>query len=1225
MADTDNFDIGNMSLDDEVGLEVDLDLVTSSSADMSLDLNSISNMAIPETLATPGPLAVPENMTPPGPLAVPENMTAPGPLAAPESMIPTSLDVDTYLSQVDFDNRVQMESRFVLNSETETTWEDSSDSDDDDDSMIMFDSAIRFDEIPEHNVVYDNQMQEMEQSETTSNKTDDSIREMKSILQERGYIGLHDPVLIMQFISRELYRLGNRYKSLGSWLCSEHLDYKNEVIRNVDIQGCQNKDVVEQKSIEADIQDYKTLVNQYASEISRAYDLAYDVVANSSKKENLMRRIQSVKIPAGYDDSLPQVTLTILTEIINVIKPESKEDYQRVILTTKERVSAAYSSAILDLYEESTERYVKTILDIYLDSNKIDRADEHKQQVHKSTTIRQITDKLKNILLDLDDKLSQGKLRFVKQIMLCNNKYCILDDNNNFVEISEPIFHCAMVKVKNTFVINSLPLPIAVGDYYYILNENDVANVTKALMNLSEEEGSILSRYKDFQVANCSKLIHSFSKFSATKLHVIFKQINEERKGRMPIYPLFTNYDEDIVTIEETTEDDKTATNTLNLIADDIEYGKAIKDFCQYLKSIPVSEVQLSKTASNKELTGQSMTQKLNSLAGEKIANKIRTQNDNNFQSSVSLSYRKIATFIASCLSLDYVHLKNQALFSLIYQITDNPFLNFYLNRNGFINAVINANNYVKRLEKVTAATISNMTVVNFNSICDIANKHNLCLDITDNRSLDEDAKNKAYTAIKERLPELKQTLTTLEEENEINFNTMIDILEKSEKALIFTKIIHCSSIKTIDFECILCNPKLNRILDRIADRMICTNYADKFYEQFIHLSFFNPSDYISSLDKFEMANKLRILYGATSAKRTVSFGPLMREEKASFADFMECFSYMSDISILPANEYNPLERYVKDFNVYKIVRAIKNIDRDIKYFGEDFQELLEESLDTLCSKLDMSIPERYSNTLEFALSIAGFQSEELVDFRLDDHKLKFTRFILKREDGEEIADYITRYNTLLFDNKLNAVNSVDMLRYLLPVYKELNVISFVSYLTNIEYSDYLKSAMITSIVEFCHECARFDCAHQLLGIDPAVSLILANKKYKPSLAFDNFADYAVITTALCETPLDYLIGDLGEKYNSAIIESKFNLEHYRSKFDIYGLVKEIQGLMLQIEEGEKQIYMTITTTNEKGEEIKIREPIEALDSEVTFMLDELESICPSGYQNAFSVNEKHE
>lgn len=1142
------------------------------------------------------------------------------PLEESDIIVPMSLGLDSYLSHVDFDSRMTMENQNTFNSMS-----DENDDDDDEDSIIMLNSSIRFDEIPEYNVVYDNQIRNMSDENSASDEDNDRAQEMLNTLQERGYIGLNEQAQIMQYSSRELYRLGYRTKSLSNWMCSEHYKIKADHYMNVDTQGCQNYDEMMSKSIMSDIDDYKAMVDNYAADIGRAYDLAYDVVVSSTKKESIMRQIQSIKIPTGYDESLPQITLNFLTDTISALKAQTKEDYERVALTAKELVAAAYpSAAVLDLYQEDISRYVKTILDIYLDSGKISKADEHKLMVHKETNIRQIIGKIKETLLTIEDKFNTGNLQFIKQIVLCsNNKYCILDEDNNLIEIAEPLLQCTMVKVKNSFIINSLPMPVKIGNKFYILNENDTALITQKLLEDSSTEGSILSRYKDFQSANCSKLIYSVSKFSANKIHSIFKQINEERKGKIPNYPLFVTYDEDIIEFDSN-EAETVNPVTVNLLADDIEYSKAIKEFQQYLSSIPVSEAQLSRSVSNKELTGQDMKNKLIELAGEKTANKIKVQHNDNFQSEVSLGYRKIATFITSCLSLDYVRLKNQALFSLIYQITDNPFLNLYLNKGGFMNSVSNAKGFVERLSDLTPATVSNTTVANFNMICKIANKPQMLINIEGDTFLSDEAKNTVYAEITQKLSALKQVLTDLEQENEKNYSEMIGILEKSEKAFIFTKIIHCSSVKVIDFDSILCNPKLAQILDRIADRMICTNYADKFYEQFIHLSFFNPNDYVNALDKYEMLNKLEILFGATSAKRSVSFGPLMRPEKSSITDFKECFSYMSDISILPAHEYSALGHYIKDFNVYKIVKTIKDIDEAINYFGEEFQKLLVQSIESLRSRLDMSIIERYNNSLEFSLGIAGFQVEELSNGCLDEHKLKFTRFILKREDGEEIDNYIARYNRLVVDNRLDSNNSVDMLDYLAPLFKELSVVSFVSYLTNIEYSDYLKSAMVISVVEFCHECARFDCAHQLLGIDPTVSLILANKKYKPKLARENFSDYNAITSAFCETPLNCLLDEANEKYTNAIVESKLNLEEYRSIFDIKLLLGEILTLLSAVEDGEKQLYTTTKSIGADGKEIILREPIEDLDSEVPYILNELKAICPDQYAHVFDATEKH-
>lgn len=484
-----------------------------------------------------------------------------------------------------------------------------------------------------------------------------------------------------------------------------------------------------------------------------------------------------------------------------------------------------------------------------------------------------------------------------------------------------------------------------------------------------------------------------------------------------------------------------------------------------------------------------------------------------------SWNYHDVAVYMTQCLSKDYLTEKSRALFSLALSIQSNPFLAEVLS----VTNITSLQNTLCLLSRYS--TLKNPRALTISELVEIRSSLARADIATPNDS------EKVLEIARESKDKIKQKLQQLIKHRD----EVIAQLYQYEKLLAFTKIVKVNSCKLSDLTILLQTDAFAEFTNRVADRMIISNYADAF------------CDYWSTLGVVKSS-----LIDSICNTDTNSSAVQERLQKLTKADIISnnALIEMQPIYYRMSNLSEALHQMYQAYITADYVafcNAIHKIPTDyVAYSVEDkaLFRMLQDVSSVVASVTHKSKAEVYLSKF--------FSDEEILGCeRCND--ILFGRYVLVPEESESIDQYCDRssnWNGVL----RNDLEVYDTFNFFKPFEKYGVLISVCSLKYDIATDSFGKSIFMNSILS--DVCSRLDSMQYANSI-LKVSVMQQHIARTVPTYLNKLGDYYVVSrvcracyfTSLynlsevlqqtysdCDVKADSLAEDLSKKYGFAAV-----------------------------------------------------------------------------------------
>ena len=335
-----------------------------------------------------------------------------------------------------------------------------------------------------------------------------------------------------------------------------------------------------------------------------------------------------------------------------------------------------------------------------------------------------------------------------------------------------------------------------------------------------------------------------------------------------------------------------------------------------------------------------------------------------------------VAVFITQCLSRDYYTEKNKALFSLVFALKSNPFLEETISMHG-IWSIKAALGYLQTCSDMKSAVALTDTSE--------AELRRIMRMVTD--SLPE-SKMELLKLAKKLIPAFQEQIAVRTKKR----MTAINSLKKCADYLAYTKIVKMNSCKYSDLTQFLADKESIEIFNHIADEMIIKTYAEEFYEFWYNLNVVNATTLDNVFVKKTDLTGIRVtLTNMCKEKRIFS--------SAALAKMYPVYTNTARID----EQIQKVHKYFLAVNFPKFCRAMCDIEI-IDLSSEDVEYELEKLLQE-----HNSLFQKYANKTEAEVYLArDFSEDEILNCAMCD-ELVYGRYTLKRLENESIEQYCIR------------------------------------------------------------------------------------------------------------------------------------------------------------------------------------------------------------------------
>lgn len=481
--------------------------------------------------------------------------------------------------------------------------------------------------------------------------------------------------------------------------------------------------------------------------------------------------------------------------------------------------------------------------------------------------------------------------------------------------------------------------------------------------------------------------------------------------------------------IEETFSNAESETSTgSSIIFDDMEFREAVKRFYSYLDSF---DSQQSYVRGQQDSSSQSEYY----------------QSDR--QSNLALTYRQLAAYFVDMLSLDYVKVKNKALFSLIFYLTENPLFKENLD----CSVLWSAEADFELIGGLTKKTIPKLSGLKKTLLVNLSALLRTQAGIESDYSKTEDE-------IIEDLFDMMPDILCLVQDNIRKYQEAIKFLNENEEALGYCKIMNLSNCRLAEFDRYVGSSVVMDLFDRITDRMIISNYAGDFYERW---SLFNVMN-ISTLRKY-----LTVGARQNQALKYIvdKVGEIVKPYGVTTNTVKYFLSPVVDSIIDIHAQLRDVCGYYRAVNFYKFCKGVINISGDFEsYVSMNLSAKLKQAINSVKKKCADVVKVK-----EYEYYLSDFSHEELAMCGEDLELFTFGRWIPKRLKGENISEYVKRYTEFQNKNLYDCINSYDFLRKFQEIREEVYIISVASIYSGIEYSSYSTSVFMERTIGLVNMC----------------------------------------------------------------------------------------------------------------------------------------------------------
>ena len=896
-------------------------------------------------------------------------------------------------------------------------------------------------------------------------------------------------------------------------------------IESGDVEG------LEQRSIEIDLQIY---VRSLRTVYERANQLATTAESVTQHNSDAIKRMSELVVPEGAGSFFQ-------LDVMNII---------RYLDSAESKISA---SAIL---EELRNRHPEQVSWFDMNTSIVLAYCENAISAYKETILRAQSEaaaekakQLKNvrfILTDVNQLLAKAtrmnkacKLHFIRQVIVRDDGcYVRCPVCGEETKLTGPMMRCITVQKKDDHGVFLVSLPEIImckcGAGHILTN----VDLTKFELYLKSMEQNALKVLNDN--AGIMSPVYPISQFSiAQKLCEIDQEITA-KYGRQKDSNVNIFLFEKDTSIEPSVEVEGDAGlaeeqpevfDTFNVITNS-EFRKAVKEFRERLRMMSsVDDSEDEEIISSDDEDDPALMLEMQSYKSVKLLDE-----------EARLSYKLMAALVAVSISEDYQTLKNQALYSLISVFHENAL---------FMEVMDGNNLWDCRMTEFSIKQLTKKKVFDSAALHDLMIYYNA---LFGDKILTTEELTDARVA--EVVTRLNDSLASLEEKSRVlseNKQRLIKAIRESQDALAFTKIVKVTSVNLSTLESIITSNEIAELFDEITDRMIITNFSDKFYDAFIMMSrtqattlkgFDNAVDTntaIAACDKFIRSKVVDDIRGHVSMQ-PVAF---------------EYFSLATDIS---ANTWEPcykLDGYVHTCNVFGVLSTINDLDNvDSRQISTEYSLVFEESLKRVHEFADKMQHVGSMNQNIFYLTDVGFTREEIDDYvgSIDFH---FNRYMLLREENESLDSYLARLRKAINEGMFRDKPHKDYYKVLEPYVYDLFILCAGGYFYSFESNKFILSAFIISLINTYVRYVPQKLTLNKFGFSDELFNLVRTNLYKIGYRPDHGRIAHQLLDTNYSTDLASVLAEWSSKYNECIIHSTDSLQDFEKFFSITDTISD--------------------------------------------------------------------
>ena len=834
--------------------------------------------------------------------------------------------------------------------------------------------------------------------------------------------------------------------------------------------------------------------------------------------------------------------------------------------------------------------YVETTLNSITLMQKQLKEQELNAKSYKSVSVKYLL----SDELDIIDKIFKTykennqsiDLGFIKQVFIDsdNNAYFICEKCGKKIKINDYVATCIYVtSVKNgkNHVLIFPKLFTCNCRFNYVFMHSDLNILEKFIKdNLNSELSGLTLRLTS--MANGSAML----------------------KYEVPLIVLKDLWSYLIVNSYLDNSDDKALNDSnkdfVNIAESDLEYRNAVNKFYQLLKTLDpnkipkvfkndekendISNVDLHSNESNPFVDNTLFAD--NSLEHSSFMTQIGnefvqdsaqfSQDDDNFtiinERSDMLNYKEIAIFFCKVLSINYLNVRNKALFSIVFYINNSKILKEYLDMSkifrleGILKFI---NNNIGAIDKDIIPTEEELSELSSIAFAYANNEQISVLLNYDNKSL---SRNDAKNYCKELFKIIKSEQLNIENEiNRLNQNRekIIKELWQCIDALSFLQIINITQFDCCDVINICGDEKIYRLIDELVDRMIVSNYSEDFFEKFKTFKIFSNNIFNNTLTITTESNEMK--KSLFDAVINLCTDKLLNVNKNLIQESFKMVSAMTQGSLDICKKLN------KAFNsadYYKFCQSVvdfcENYDDIDTLISKEYTIMLKDFCYEFYPKAK-DLLRVYKTPYDYYLQ--GFDKDEIELAKTYISDITFNRYMPIRNKDEGVIDYLDRYLKIQSNNEINRFKfiSKDYGKEFDKITDYYGMLFSCSALYDTAYHSFTKGTFITQfvkIVKSINSClpgvrdVSFSkkIVGSLLGISEPILNLIDNEidSNNQNLDFNNFIVLLKALNGIYVTSASKRIDLILDQFYKETIKSTDDLEKVLNKIDIKNLLMEI-------------------------------------------------------------------
>lgn len=606
------------------------------------------------------------------------------------------------------------------------------------------------------------------------------------------------------------------------------------------------------------------------------------------------------------------------------------------------------------------------------------------------------------------------------------------------------------------------------------------------------------SSYLDSATDNISQICHG----------AVFTKIHPPVQCVVNSLPELIQEESDVTDIDSVEEKEETVV----LRVDDIAFRTAVTEFYRKLHGF-------GRSSSVSPSVSSPVSQQANSQINYSVSFPISQQTGNETDVSVKgLTYREMAYCIVDVLSMDYLTVKTQALFSLIFYVMENPILSKSLD---FL-SICELESSINLLNQLTEKTIKHLDEMKISCLITLSLDAEPSFESLGNykKSTDE----KLHDLIK-KTPVITEKLHNLLKERE----EVLDFLDRYAMAFGYCKIINLSGVSRADLDKFICDEKSFAIFDKITDLMIINNYAAQYYQKWILFKCVN----VSRLDTCLTVKTNRIQSTKTVTDILLNFVSKINENCVlDVSRIKDCLEPPTEAHELLREAYS----YYQAGNFYRFCQKVCEANSTgfiDSYVSRELTEDLKKSLDRITKVLG-NMPDS-----EAEYYLKDFSREEILENHEKIEFLTFGRYVLVANDDESIQEYLQRFEKLQAEDGLTCENSRDNFKLFEEYRHDVLVIATATIFSSMEWSSYSTAIFMVRSLMAINNCSMPFAIKKFMNLSDYYFQSMKNGIRlirKEDLEVDIIKDFYRVVTAYYFTQAEDLVNKILSPVHKKIV-----------------------------------------------------------------------------------------